>query len=132
VTTNHSWQEFYAAAMLELDLASLQGRIEVAQTVIRQAMEELSDREAAGEEMQEMSAALGNLQALQRVALRGFKPAGPGPASDGGVSYATHVPQGIGAGLAQTAVGDDGSASSRESRERSKQASLPEHRSCEA
>jgi hypothetical protein len=52
VTTNHSWQEFYAAAMLELDLASLQGRIEVAQTVIRQAMEELSDREAAGEEIQ--------------------------------------------------------------------------------
>jgi hypothetical protein len=133
VTTNRAWQDLYAAAMLELDLASLPGRIEVAQAAIRQAMEGLgSDREAAAEEMQEMSAALGNLQTLRRVALRGFKPAGPGPASDGGASYATHVPQGISAGLAQTAVGDDGSASSRESRERSKQAGLPECRSCEA
>jgi hypothetical protein len=119
--------------MLELDLASLQGRIEVAQAAIRQAMKELgSARECATEELREMSAALGNLQALQRVALGGSNPAGPRPAPDGGASYATHVPQGIGAGLAQTAVGDDGSASSRESRERSKQASLPEHRSCEA
>lgn len=114
--------------MLELDLASLQGRIEVAQAVIRQAMEKLrSAREGAADELQEMSAALGNLQTLQRVALRESKLAGPGPASDGGVSYATHVPQGISTGLAQTAVGDDGSASSRESRERSKQAGLPEH-----
>jgi hypothetical protein len=133
VTANRSWHELYAAAMLELDLASLQGRIEVAQAAIRQAMKELgSARECATEELREMSAALGNLQALQRVALGGSNPAGPRPAPDGGASYATHVPQGIGAGLAQTAVRDDGSASSRESRERSKQASLPEHRSCEA
>jgi hypothetical protein len=134
VTTNRAWQELYAAAMLELDFASLQGRIEVAQAVIRQAMEErASAREGAAEEMQAMSAALGNLQALQRVALKGSKPAGSGPASDGGVSYATHVPQdSCGAHLAQAAVGDDGTASSRQSRDRSQQAGLPECRSSEA
>jgi hypothetical protein len=119
--------------MLELDLASLQGRIEVAQAVIRQAMEErASSRERAAEETQAMSAALGNLQALQRVALKGSKPAVSGPASDGGASYATHVPPDSSAELAQTAVGDDGTASSRESRDRSQEDGLPERRSCEA
>jgi hypothetical protein len=119
--------------MLELDLASLQGRIDFAQAVIRQAMEELaSASEGAAEELRAMSAALGNLQALQRVVLRGSKPAEPGTASDGGASYATHMPQGISAGLAQTAVGDDATASSRGSRDRSEQAGMPERRSCEA
>jgi hypothetical protein len=119
--------------MLELDLASLQDRILVAQTVIRQAMEGLARaREGAVEEMQAMSAALGNLQALQRVALAGSKPAEPRPTSDGGASYATHVPQDSSASLAQTTVGDDGAASSRESRDRSQQAGRLERRSCEA
>jgi hypothetical protein len=118
--------------MLELDLATLQGRIEVAQAAIRQAMRGLgSARECDTEELREMSAAMGNLQALQRVTLGGSKPTRPEPASDLGVSYATHVPQGISPCLAQTAVGGDGSASSRESHERSKQVGIPERQSCE-
>jgi hypothetical protein len=132
VTANRSWHELYAAAMLELDLATLQGRIEIAQAAIQRAMKGLgSARECATEELREMSAALGNLQALQRVTLGGSKGTGPEPASDLGVSYATHVPQGINPGLAQTAAGGNGSASSRESHERSKQAGIPERQSCE-
>jgi hypothetical protein len=52
LTTNRSWQELYAAAMLELDLASLKGRITLAQAVIRQAMKDSgSAREGTIEEM---------------------------------------------------------------------------------
>jgi len=123
--TNRTWQELYAAAMLELDLSSLQGRIEVAHAVMRQAMKELaSTGNGAAEEMQAISAALGNLQALQRVALGTSKPAGAGLSSEGGVNYATQVPQDSRASLAQTAVGDDRTASSRESRDRSQQVGL--------
>jgi hypothetical protein len=72
VTTNVSWQELYNAAMLELEHANLRGRIEAAQTAIRQAMEELaSNRELRTvEETQAMADALHNLQTLQRVELR--------------------------------------------------------------
>ena len=133
MTTNRSWQDLYAAAMLELDLARLQGKIEVAQAVIRQAMEDLgSAREGAAEEMQAMTSALGNLQTLQRVAFKESKSAQLGPSSDRGAIYATLVPQDNSAGLAQTAVGHDGTASSRQGRGRSNQAEIPERRTCEA
>jgi hypothetical protein len=77
VTTNISWQELYKAAMLELDRASLQGRIEAAQAAIRQAMEELTSNHELGavEETQGMSDALHNLQTLQRVEFRTSTPA---------------------------------------------------------
>jgi hypothetical protein len=133
VTTNRSWLESYEAAMLELDLASLPGRIEAAQAGIRQAMKDLAGTpECAREEMQAMSSALGNLQTLQRVTLKGSKPAELGPSSDRGATYATLVPQDNSVDLAQTAVGDNGTASSRESRDRSKQAGRPARQSCEA
>lgn len=131
MTPNPSWLESYTAAMLELDLACLPVRIESAQAAIRQAMKELvgtpecAKPECAKEEMQEMSSALGNLQALQRVALRGSKPAELGPSSDRGATYATLVPQDNSADLAQPAVGDNGTTSSRDSRDRSKQAGMP-------
>jgi hypothetical protein len=67
-----SWQELYAAAMLELDHGRLQSRIDAAQVAIRRSMEELIGNRTvgAGEEMQALSAALGNLQTLQRVEFR--------------------------------------------------------------
>jgi hypothetical protein len=133
VTTNHSWQELYAAAMLELDLACLPGRIEAAQAAIRRAMKELADNpECATTEMQEMSSALGNLQTLQRVTLGGSRPAERGSSSDRGAFYATLVPQDNRANLAQTAVRDDRTASLREGRDRSKKTGTPERQSCDA
>ena len=39
-----SWQELYAAAMLELDRVHLQSRIDAAEIAIRQAMQELTDQ----------------------------------------------------------------------------------------
>jgi hypothetical protein len=76
MTAQPVWRELYAGAMLELDRASLQERIKAAQTAIRQAMEALpSDRPGvATEEFQEMVAALGNLQSLQRVEFRELAP----------------------------------------------------------
>ena len=43
-----SWQELYTAAMLELDRAALQSRIEAAQAAIQQAMEELAGNRKVG------------------------------------------------------------------------------------
>jgi len=133
VATKHSWLETYAAAMLELDLATLPGRIEAARSAIRKAMNELPGTpECATAEMQEMSSALGNLQVLQRVALKGSAPAKFGPSSDRGAAYATLVPQDNSADLAKTPVGDDGTASSRQSRDRSKPAGMPARQGCDA
>jgi hypothetical protein len=133
VTTDQSWQELYAAAMLELDLVCLAGRIEAAQAAIRQAMKELAGApERITAEMQEMSSALGNLQTLQRVTLRGSQYVQPEFSSDRGAAYATLVPQENGANLAQTAVSDDGTASSCESRNRSEQAGTAVRQSCDA
>jgi hypothetical protein len=72
VTKNVFWQELYAAAMLELNQANLQGRIEAAQVAIGQAMTDLASnrKDGAVEEMQAMADALRNLQTLQRVELR--------------------------------------------------------------
>jgi hypothetical protein len=73
--------------MVELDLASLQGRIEAAQAAIRQAMNEfVVTQEYATEEMRAMNSALGNLQTLQRVALRGSNPVRLGLSSDRGAT----------------------------------------------
>lgn len=75
---NDSWQELYAAAMLELDHGLLQSRIDDAQVAIRRSMEELMGTCGVGaaEEMQALSASLGNLQMLQRVEFRNqFLPA---------------------------------------------------------
>jgi hypothetical protein len=119
--------------MLELDLGCLPGRIEAAQAAIRQAMNELAGTpEWITAELQEMSSALGNLQTLQRVTIKGSKPAARGLSSDRGVTYATLVPQDNGGNLAQTAVGDDGTASSRQSRDRSQKAGMPASSSCDA
>ena len=132
VTTTHSWQELYAAAMLELDLAFLSSRIEAAQAAIRQAMKELAGTpELVNAEMQEMSSALGNLQTLQRVELKGPNLAGIGSSSDRGAAYATLVPQDNCAHLAQT-IRDDRTASSRESSDRSKKTGMSASQSCDA
>ena len=66
------WRDLYTSAMLELDRASLQKRIEAAQLAIRDALAgQGSLRDAGGvDEVQEMSDALHNLQALQRVEFR--------------------------------------------------------------
>ena len=119
--------------MLELDLACLPGRIEAAQVAIRRAMNELADTpECAAADIKEMSSALGNLQALQRVTLTGSKPAELGLSSDRGAAYATFVPQDNCADLAQTAAGDGRTAPSRESRDRSEPTGVPESQSCDA
>jgi uncharacterized phage protein gp47/JayE len=72
MTDNPSWEELYAAAMLELDRVQLRSRIDAAQIAIRQSMEKLRNNCPLGgsEEMQALAAALGNLQSLQRVELR--------------------------------------------------------------
>jgi hypothetical protein len=72
IVNNDSWQELYAAAMLELDHGLLQSRIDDAQVAIRRSMEELMGTCGVGaaEEMQALSASLGNLQTLQRVEFR--------------------------------------------------------------
>jgi hypothetical protein len=133
VSTNHSWLESYAAAMLELDLVCLPGRIEAARAAIGQAMEELAgNHERSSEELRSMSSALGNLQALQRVTFKSSSPAEYGLSSDRGAAYATLVPQDNSAVLAQTAIGDDGTAPSRESRDRSQKTGIPERHGCDA
>jgi hypothetical protein len=72
MTDNSLWQELYAAAMVELDRVQLQNRIDAAQIAIRQIMQELTGQCAVGvaEELEALSSALGNLQALQRVEFR--------------------------------------------------------------
>jgi hypothetical protein len=77
MTTLASWRDLYAAAMLELDHGRLQGRIKAAQAAIRQAMQGSPNNRtrAAVEEVQDMAAALGNLQSLQRVEFRKSAPA---------------------------------------------------------
>jgi hypothetical protein len=77
VTNSVSWKELYTAAMLELDRAALQNRIEAAQTAIQHAMEELAGNHKVGteEEMHAMADALRNLRALQRVEFRTSTPA---------------------------------------------------------
>jgi hypothetical protein len=132
VTPNHSWQELYAAAMLELDLACLPGRIEAAQAAIREAMKELAGTSERPTEMQEMSSAMGNLQALQRVELKDSKSSELGFSSDRGAAYATLVPQDNCTDLAQTPVRDDRTASLRENRDRSNKAGMPARQSCDA
>jgi ATP/maltotriose-dependent transcriptional regulator MalT len=74
---NMLWQDLYMAAMLELDHAQLQSRIEAAQRAIGQAQHELASKpgENAGEDMQALQDALRNLQTLQRVELRKSAPA---------------------------------------------------------
>jgi excinuclease UvrABC nuclease subunit len=77
MTTRLSWRDLYAAAMLELDHASLKGRIKAAQAAIRQAMQRSPNNltHGAAEEVQDIAAALGNLQSLQRVEFRKSAPA---------------------------------------------------------
>lgn len=69
LTTNASWRDSYAAAMLELDRTQLPGKIEAAQAAIKQAMEELviDGRPGTVEEKQYMTDALLNLRALERL-----------------------------------------------------------------
>lgn len=81
MANNDSWRELYTAAMLELDHGLLQSRIDAARVAILRSMEELMGNCAVGaaEEMQALSAALGNLQTLQRVEFR--KPTASGSQS---------------------------------------------------
>jgi len=81
MTDDPSWRELYSAAMLELDRVHLQSRIDAAQVAILRSMEELMGNCAVGaaEETQALSAALGNLQTLQRVEFR--KPTASGSQS---------------------------------------------------
>jgi Zn-dependent protease with chaperone function len=76
MTNSSSWRELYTAAMLELDRATLPGRIEGAQAAVLQALEELADNYTleAGEEKQAMADALRNLRTLQRVEFRSSAP----------------------------------------------------------
>ncbi len=69
MTTNISWEDLYAAAVLELDGANLHGRIEAAQAAIRRAAEELArnPKPGAAGERQALADALRNLQTLRRV-----------------------------------------------------------------
>jgi hypothetical protein len=76
MTSGISWRELYTAAMLELDRATLPGRIEAAQAAVLRAMEELTDNHTieAGEEKQAMADALRNLRTLQQVEFRSSAP----------------------------------------------------------
>ena len=68
MSNDGSWQELYAAAMLELDHAKLRIKIDVAEAAIREAREKLAGGTVGdAEQMQALAAALGNLQTLQRV-----------------------------------------------------------------
>jgi|HubBroStandDraft_4_1064222.scaffolds.fasta_scaffold13645_3 hypothetical protein len=63
------WKELYQAAMLELDLGKLPGRIEAAQAAIREAVEDLAGDHSGRvrEEMQALLDAQSNLRILQRA-----------------------------------------------------------------
>ncbi|SRR5258708_2186784 len=79
LTTNISWRDLYAAAILELDRTLLPGRIEAAGAAIKQATEELmSDGKLTAEETQSMADALRSLQTLERVELKKTSPANTG------------------------------------------------------
>ncbi len=65
---NVPWQEFYRAAMLELDPIKLRQRIEEAHAAIQGYRE---DPTGSAEERQEMADALDNLRALLKIE---FKP----------------------------------------------------------
>jgi hypothetical protein len=114
MTGNTSWRELYESAMLELDPVCLQRKMDIAQVVIRQAMKDLTGSRQAGaaEELEALSAALGNLQTLQRVESRrtiSTSSQNLSPAEGG--SRETHVPKNSNDNLAQTPVGHDGAAS---------------------
>jgi hypothetical protein len=93
---NDSWQELYTAAMLELDHGLLQSRIDAAQVAIHRSLEELiaSCAVGAAEELQALSDARSNLQALQRVEFRkviSYSSQSISPAE--GWCHEMHVPQ---------------------------------------
>jgi hypothetical protein len=114
MTGNLSWRELYESAMLELDPVRLQTTIDVAQVVIRQAMNDLigNCQVGAAEELEALSAALGNLLALQRVeSRRAISAASQNPSPAEGGSHETRVPKNSGDNLAQTPVGYDRAAS---------------------
>jgi len=69
VTANISWEDSYAAAMVELDRARLLGRIETAQAAIRREMEEVARNPNPGTsgDLQVLADALRNLQTLRSV-----------------------------------------------------------------
>lgn len=77
LTTNISWRDLYAAAMLELDRTQLPSRIEAAEAAIKRAMDELmiDGKLGAVEETQGMADALRALQTLHRVELTKHSPA---------------------------------------------------------
>jgi hypothetical protein len=66
---NVLWKELYQAAMLELDLGKLPGRIEAAQMTIRQAVEDRKGDHSGGarEEMQTLLDAQSNLRILHKT-----------------------------------------------------------------
>src|SRR5271163_3856968 len=65
MTMNHSWEELYRAALLEVQAERLQERIEAAETNIRQRNEELQQQGVyASEEQMAMADALRALRVL--------------------------------------------------------------------
>jgi hypothetical protein len=76
VTTNISWHDLYAAAMLELNRDNLHDRIEAARAGIQRARKDLTRNPTPGaaEEMHSMADALRNLDTLQRLELRASTP----------------------------------------------------------
>ena len=72
VTTNISWHDLYAAAMLELNRDNLHDRIEAARAGIQRARKDLTRNPTPGaaEEIHSMADALRNLDTLQRLELR--------------------------------------------------------------
>ncbi|MFY9842403.1 MAG: hypothetical protein WA718_12370 [Terriglobales bacterium] len=71
MTRNVLWRDLYAGAMLELDRARLQKRIQNAEAAIQQALADQrnADNGRDVEELQAMTDAIRNLETLRRLEL---------------------------------------------------------------
>lgn len=70
MTKDVLWRELYKAAILELDPALLNKRIEAAHAAIQWRTAELENDGNSGEEHRDMVDALNNLRAIQKVESR--------------------------------------------------------------
>jgi hypothetical protein len=113
MTGNVSWRELYESAMLELDPARLQSRIDLAQLAIRQAMKDLTGNRQgdAVEEFAALSDALANLRTLQRLESRTISADGEKFSPAEGGSHETRVPKNSSENPAQAPAGYDRAAS---------------------
>ena len=90
MTKGLSWRELYEAAMLELDHARLQTRIEIALAAIQKAIVELEDEDKHKQDKQktvktrqDLMDALHSLRSLQRLELDPVRDNGLHPPSSG-------------------------------------------------